>query len=177
MRARRFGMDQNMRAYGIAISVGTNDQSAASEQQVLSFICLSIAALADLKGLVSLDSASVTFCIAGRKKSRHSASLIEARVRRKELLAGDDNPAPKSSSIGCNQIRSVHPHPDKEMVHLLSPFDPLIIQRKRLPSSSLTMNIASRPTFRRRSGSTAISLCLCCSATRSSPPSISKQIA
>jgi uncharacterized protein YcaQ len=77
------------------------------------------------QGIVSLDS--VCYMDAPRKKPM--AALIEVRVRRRRLVP--------------LAIKGAKPHwatpdalaealPEADRVHILSPFDPLIIQRKRL---------------------------------------------
>ena len=79
------------------------------------------------QGVVSLDS--ICYMDAPRKKA--VAALIEARVRRRRLVP--------VAIDGCK------PHwatpealaealPETDRVHLLSPFDPLVIQRRRLAS-------------------------------------------
>jgi uncharacterized protein len=96
----------------------------ASEQQVLGYL---LDRALRSQGLVSLDS--VCHLDAGRKAGIRR--LIEARVRRKQLLpvaidgAGAIEHWAQPEALG----ESTFGH---EMVHLLSPFDPLIIQRKRL---------------------------------------------
>lgn len=79
------------------------------------------------QGLVSLDS--ITY---GDVKWKAAVSrLIEARVRRKELV-------PVAVEDAGKQVHWSEPatleavHAPSEPVHILSPFDPLIIQRKRL---------------------------------------------
>ncbi len=80
------------------------------------------------QGVVSAES--VCYLDAGRKPAIRD--LIETRVRRKELLpvrvGGAEQTEhwvrPEMLDIGCAQT--------DEIVHILSPFDPLIIQRKRL---------------------------------------------
>jgi uncharacterized protein len=58
--------------------------------------------------------------------------LLESRVRRKELIPV--RVAGASESLHWMRPDSVEaiPAPTREQVHILSPFDPLIIQRKRL---------------------------------------------
>jgi hypothetical protein len=78
------------------------------------------------QGVISLDSAC--YLDAGRKPAM--AALIEARVRRRRLvpvaLEGADRPhwiAPEAAAA---------PPSERETARLLSPFDPLVIQRRRL---------------------------------------------
>ena len=58
--------------------------------------------------------------------------LIEARLRRKELVTVDVEGAGKLQHWARPQSLDVVPEGPGELVHILSPFDPLIIQRKRL---------------------------------------------
>jgi len=75
---------------------------------------------------VSLDSV----CYMDAKSKPVVRQLIESRVRRKELV-------PVELAGAGKQEHWAHPDdiepggPASEMVHILSPFDPLIIQRKR----------------------------------------------
>jgi uncharacterized protein YcaQ len=78
------------------------------------------------QGLVSLDS----ICHLDAPSKSQVRRLIESRVRRNEL-------APVALEGAGKQEHWAHPEtleaggPAPEMVHILSPFDPLIIQRKR----------------------------------------------
>lgn len=78
------------------------------------------------QGVVSLDS----ICHLDAPAKAAVAELIEARVKRRELMpvAIEDSTVPhwiprEAAEPGVPQL---------ELVHILSPFDPLIIQRKRL---------------------------------------------
>jgi len=77
------------------------------------------------QGVVSLDS--ICYLDAPRKKPM--AALIEARVRRRKLVPlAIDGAKPHwatPESLGATL-------PETDRVHILSPFDPLVIQRKRL---------------------------------------------
>jgi hypothetical protein len=78
------------------------------------------------QGVVSLDS----ICHLDAPAKAAVAELIEARVKRRELLpvAIEDSTVPHwMAREGADPAA---PQPD--LVHILSPFDPLIIQRKRL---------------------------------------------
>jgi uncharacterized protein YcaQ len=97
----------------------------ASEQQV--FIYLLDRALRS-QGLVSLDS--ICHLDAGRKADIRR--LIEARVRRKELVPVAVDGAGKLEHWVRPETLDEPPSSGQEMIHVLSPFDPLIIQRKRL---------------------------------------------
>ena len=57
------------------------------------------------------------------------AALIETRVRKKELVPGTVAGHPGGYWAEPASLES--PEPDGELVHILSPFDPLMIQRKR----------------------------------------------
>jgi uncharacterized protein YcaQ len=78
------------------------------------------------QGIVSLDS----ICHLDAPSKRAIRKLIEARVRRNELV-------PIAIDGAGKQEHWAHPDtiesggPAAAMVHILSPFDPLIIQRKR----------------------------------------------
>ena len=58
--------------------------------------------------------------------------LLESRVRRKELLPVQVEGAGTSLHWIRPDALDAIPAPAQEQVHILSPFDPLIIQRKRL---------------------------------------------
>jgi uncharacterized protein YcaQ len=80
------------------------------------------------QGVISLDSATygdVSWKPAIRK-------LIEARVRRKELVPIAVEGAGKQEHWAPLVMLDAIPAPGDGPVHILSPFDPLIIQRKRL---------------------------------------------
>jgi uncharacterized protein YcaQ len=80
------------------------------------------------QGIVSLDSA----CYGDASRKPAMRRLIEGRVRRNELLPV----VPEGVGKGEHWVRpelldATLAHMD-ERVHILSPFDPLILQRKRL---------------------------------------------
>jgi uncharacterized protein YcaQ len=78
------------------------------------------------QGIVSVDS----ICHLDAKSKPAVRQLIESRVRRKELVPVDLEGAEKLPHWARpDAIDAVVPVP--ESVHILSPFDPLIIQRKR----------------------------------------------
>ena len=83
------------------------------------------------QGVVSLDS--ICHLDAGRKPAVRR--LIEARLRRKELLpvaleaAGKTEHWARPETLDAAGAGAA---PAEETVHILSPFDPLVIQRKRL---------------------------------------------
>jgi uncharacterized protein len=79
------------------------------------------------QGIVSLDSV----CHLDAKSKPAIRQLIESRIRRKELVLVELEGAGKLehwASPGVIEANGAA----SEMVHILSPFDPLIIQRKRL---------------------------------------------
>jgi uncharacterized protein len=80
------------------------------------------------QGLVSLDST----CYGDAPSKPLVRRLIEARVRRKELVPVDFPGAGKLQHWAQPQVLDVRLDDTGEQVHVLSPFDPLIIQRKRL---------------------------------------------
>jgi uncharacterized protein YcaQ len=80
------------------------------------------------QGLVSLDSV----CFQDAKRKPAMRRLIEARVRRKELAPVRLEGAEKAAHWALPEALEVASEPAEEIVHILSPFDPLVIQRKRL---------------------------------------------
>jgi hypothetical protein len=79
------------------------------------------------QGLVSLDSV----CFQDAKRKPAVRRLIEARVRRKELVPVAIAGAGKAEHWARPETLETVPNVE-EIVHILSPFDPLVIQRKRL---------------------------------------------
>ncbi len=99
---------------------------AASEREVLAYL---LERALRAQGLISLDS--VCFLDAARKAAMRR--LIERRVRRKELVAVELADAPAAQHWACPEVLATQPDAGApELVHILSPFDPLVIQRKRL---------------------------------------------
>jgi uncharacterized protein len=80
------------------------------------------------QGLVSLDS----ICHLDAQRKAAVRRLIEAKVRRKELLPVAVDGAGKVEHWARPEVLDVSADPAEGLVHILSPFDPLIIQRKRL---------------------------------------------
>jgi uncharacterized protein YcaQ len=80
------------------------------------------------QGIVSLDSV----CHLDAKRKPGIRRLIEARLRRKELVAVELEGAGGLEHWARPETLDALPQPAAEPVHLLSPFDPLVIQRKRL---------------------------------------------
>jgi uncharacterized protein len=80
------------------------------------------------QGLVSLDS----ICHLDAQRKPAVRRLIEAGVRRKELVPVALDGAGKVEHWARPEVLDIDAGPAQELVHILSPFDPLIIQRKRL---------------------------------------------
>ena len=80
------------------------------------------------QGIVSLDSA----CYADARRKPAMRKLIEARLRRKELVPVAVEGAEKAEHWARPEALGDAPEPSDALVHILSPFDPLVIQRKRL---------------------------------------------
>jgi uncharacterized protein YcaQ len=97
----------------------------ASEREILAYL---LERALRAQGIVSLDS--VCFGDAPRKPGIRR--LIEARLRRGELVPVALDGAAKIEHWVRPDILDRPPEPEAALVHILSPFDPLIIQRKRL---------------------------------------------
>jgi uncharacterized protein YcaQ len=97
----------------------------ASEREVHSYL-LDRALRA--QGLISLDS--VCHLDAGRKSAIRR--LIEARIRSNELVPVTFDGAAKVAHWARPEALEPTGAPAADLVHILSPFDPLVIQRKRL---------------------------------------------
>jgi uncharacterized protein YcaQ len=80
------------------------------------------------QGLVSLDSV----CHLDAPRKPLVKKFIERRVRKKELVPVAFEGAGKVQHWARQEIFDAPPQTDENLVHILSPFDPLIIQRKRL---------------------------------------------
>ena len=80
------------------------------------------------QGIVSLDSV----CYMNAPSKPIVRRLIDARVRRQELVPVALEDAGKTEYWAQPETLDARPQPDEALVHVLSPFDPLIIQRKRL---------------------------------------------
>ena len=80
------------------------------------------------QGFVSLDS--ICYLDASRKPAMRR--VIEARVKRGKLVAVALEGAGKLEHWAAPEVLDAPDEPAAGLVHLLSPFDPLIIQRKRL---------------------------------------------
>jgi uncharacterized protein YcaQ len=97
----------------------------ASEREVLDYL---LERALRAQGLISLDS--VCHLDAGRKSAIRR--LIEARIRRKELVPITFDGAVKVAHWARPEALEPTEDPTAGLVHILSPFDPLVIQRKRL---------------------------------------------
>jgi uncharacterized protein len=80
------------------------------------------------QGLASLDS----ICHLDAPRKAAIRALIEARVRRGLLLPAAIENAGRSEHWLEPRALDEAPDSQDELTHILSPFDPLIIQRKRL---------------------------------------------
>jgi uncharacterized protein len=98
---------------------------AATENEYLDYI---LARALRAQGIVSLDS--VVFLDKKRKPALRK--LIERKVRRKELIPFALEGAGKTEHWAEPAALDERREPEAGLVHILSPFDPLIIQRKRL---------------------------------------------
>ena len=98
---------------------------SASERQILAYL---LERALRAQGLVSVDSV----CYLDAKRKPGIRRSIEAGVRRKELVPVTLDGAGNVEHWVRPEALDVAPEPAEEMVHILSPFDPLVIQRKRL---------------------------------------------
>ena len=98
---------------------------AATEPQILGYL---LERALRAQGLVSVDS--ICYLDAGRKSAMRR--LVEASVRRKDLVPVQITGAETVEHWAAPALLERDIHPDPELVHILSPFDPLVIQRKRL---------------------------------------------
>jgi uncharacterized protein len=97
----------------------------ASERDVLDYL---IDRALRAQGLVSLDS----ICHLDAPRKAAIRRLLEARVRRKELVPVALEEAEKVEHWARPEALDIANDAAQGLVHILSPFDPLIIQRKRL---------------------------------------------
>jgi hypothetical protein len=98
---------------------------AASESEIMNY---RLDSALRSQGLVSLDSAC--YLDPGRKPAMRR--LIQTRVDRKELVPVALEGAGKLEHWGQPEALDAPPDNAGELVHILSPFDPLVHQRKRL---------------------------------------------
>jgi uncharacterized protein len=97
---------------------------AASEREIVAYL---LDRALHSQGLVSLDSA----CHLDAPRKPAMRKLIEARLRRGEIVRVAVEGAGKLEHWARPEALAP-PTPADELVHIMSPFDPLIIQRKRL---------------------------------------------
>ena len=81
-----------------------------------------------VQGVVSVDS----ICYGDNKRKPAMRALIGTKVRKKELVRVAVEGAGKQEHWTRPEILDAIPSPSEAPVHILSPFDPLVIQRKRL---------------------------------------------
>jgi uncharacterized protein YcaQ len=97
----------------------------ASERQVAAY---KLDRALRAQGIVSLDS----ICHLDAPSKKAVAELIAGRVRRKELVPVAIEGASSPPHWATPEVLEPSEPVDDSLVHILSPFDPLIIQRKRL---------------------------------------------
>ncbi|KUL92833.1 cytoplasmic protein [Bosea sp. WAO] len=97
----------------------------ASERQVVAY---KLDRALRAQGVVSLDS----ICHLDAPSKKAVAELIAARVKRKQLVEVTIEGASTSPHWATPDALKPGAPAGDELVHILSPFDPLIIQRKRL---------------------------------------------
>ncbi|MFZ2104203.1 MAG: winged helix DNA-binding domain-containing protein [Roseiarcus sp.] len=97
----------------------------ASERQILEYM---LDRALRSQGIVSLDS----ICHLDAARKAPIRRLIEARMRRGNLVAVSIEGHAKAEHWAEPQTVDATPASAEALVHILSPFDPLIIQRKRL---------------------------------------------
>jgi uncharacterized protein len=98
---------------------------AATERETLNYL---LDRAVRSQGIVSVESV----CYQDPKRKLAMRRLLEERVRRKELLPVHVEGAGESLHWMSPDALDAIPDASGEQVHILSPFDPLIIQRKRL---------------------------------------------
>jgi uncharacterized protein YcaQ len=98
---------------------------AASEREVAEYL---LDRALRSHGVVSLDSV----CYLDAKRKPAVRKVIERRVRRRALLPIIVEGGDKVEHWAEPSVLDAVPEVPAELVHILSPFDPLIIQRKRL---------------------------------------------
>ncbi len=98
---------------------------AATDRETLNYL---LDRALQSQGIVSLES----ICHLDAPRKPAMRRLLEWRVRRKELIPVELEGAGQSLHWVRPETLDAIPEPAQEHVHILSPFDPLIIQRKRL---------------------------------------------
>jgi len=98
---------------------------AATEKETVNYL---LDRALQAQGLVSVES----ICHLDAPRKPAMTRLLESRARRKELIPVQVEGAGDLQHWGRPETLDAIPEPAQEQVHILSPFDPLIIQRKRL---------------------------------------------
>ncbi|MGA9968266.1 MAG: crosslink repair DNA glycosylase YcaQ family protein [Terriglobales bacterium] len=98
---------------------------AATERETLNYL---LDRALQSQGIVSVES----ICHLDSPRKPAMRRLLESRVRRKELIPVQLEGAGQSLHWVLPDTLDAIPDPAHEQTHILSPFDPLIIQRKRL---------------------------------------------
>ena len=99
---------------------------AASERETLNYL---LDRALRSQGIVSVES----ICYQDAPRKLAMRRLVESRVRRKELIpSASGRSGPVAALDRVRMPSTPFPIAAREQVHILSPFDPLIIQRKRL---------------------------------------------
>jgi hypothetical protein len=98
---------------------------AATERETLNYL---LDRALQSQGIVSVES----ICHLDAPRKPAMRRLLESRVRRKELIPVELEGAGHWLHWVRPDAIDAIPDPAQEQVHILSPFDPLIIQRKRL---------------------------------------------
>jgi uncharacterized protein len=98
---------------------------AATERETLNYL---LDRALQSQGIVSVES----ICHLDAPRKPAMRRLLESRVRRKELIPVQLEGAGQSLHWVRPDTLDAIPDTAQEQVHILSPFDPLIIQRKRL---------------------------------------------
>jgi uncharacterized protein len=98
---------------------------AATERETLNYL---LDRALQSQGIVSVES----ICHLDAPRKPAMRRLLESRVRRKELILVELEGAGHWLHWVRPDTLDAIPDPAQEQVHILSPFDPLIIQRKRL---------------------------------------------
>jgi uncharacterized protein YcaQ len=97
---------------------------AATEKETLNYL---LDRALQSQGIVSVESV----CYLDPQRKPAIRRLVESRVRRKELIPVQLEGAGKALHWIRPDTLDAIPDPAQEQIHILSPFDPLIIQRKR----------------------------------------------
>ncbi|MGZ5279620.1 MAG: winged helix-turn-helix domain-containing protein [Pseudobdellovibrionaceae bacterium] len=98
---------------------------AASEKEVMNYL---FERALRSQGIVSVDS----ICYLANKKKPAMRALLEKKVKKGELILTQIGDVKNSPHFVTPKAFDQKIKIDSERVHILSPFDPLVIQRKRL---------------------------------------------